>query len=204
MATRLKLEIFDTGEVRDDPEEAPFSSSAVEEVRLAAYETGYSAGWEDAVSAQGNEQDRIQAEVARNLQDLSFSYHEARSHVLRTLETLLGDMVSKVLPEIARQTLAPMVLEFLRPVAAAQASAPVTIIVNPASRTAIEQMLMSENILPYQIVEEVSLSDGQVYLRFDRSEQRVDLDAVIFGIAGAVASFFEIEHQMEHQERAHG
>ncbi len=204
MASRLKLEVFETGVARADPDDAVLSGGVFEEARLAAYETGYTAGWEDAVTAQGSEQSRLQAAVGRNLQELSFTYEEARSHVLRTLETLLSDMVAKVLPEIARGALAPIVLEYLRPMATAMAGSPATILLSPGSRGAVEQMLMGETILPYQIVEEPSLSDGQVYLRFDTTEQRIDLDAVISGIASAVDSFFQIEHQLEHQERARG
>ena len=192
MAMRLRLEAFDGSDTRADAEQQLITATTLEEVRLAGYETGYSAGWEDAVSAQGTDQGRIQAEVARNLQTLSFTYHEARSHVLRTLEPLLRDMVGKVLPIMARDTLAPVVLDYLRPLAARLANAPVTITLHPASRAIVEQFLASEMNLPHQFIEEPTLSEGQVYLRFDDAEQHIDLDGVIASIAEAVESFFQI------------
>lgn len=200
MASRLKLETFDTSDDRTEAAEVRITASAMEEARLASYETGYSAGWEDAVSAQGSEHARIHAEVSRNLQTLSFTYHEARSHILRTLEPLLRDMVAKVLPDMARETLGPVVLDYLRPVAAQLANAPLTVTVNPASRQVVEQILINEGSLSFQIVEETLLGDGQVYLRFGDSEQQIDLDGVIRSIADAVDSFFRIEHE----ERAFG
>ncbi len=200
MASRLKLEVFDTADFRFDPDEAGVSASVLEEARLAAYESGYSAGWEDAVTSQGTDQVRVQADVARNLQALSFTYHEARGHILRCLEPLLRDMVDKILPDMARSALGPMVLDALRPAAVRMAATPVTITVHPDSRAVVESMLAADGTVPFRIVEEPSLSEGQVFLRFDDTEQRIDLDGVIAAIAAAVASFFHIEQQ----EKVHG
>ena len=197
---RLKLEVFETGSPRSVEEMARVTAAAMDDARTAAYETGYSAGWEDAVSAQSTEQTRMSEEVARNLQALSFTYHEARSHVLRRLEPLLKDMVAKVLPEMARESLGHFVLEALRPVASHMTDMPVTLTLNPASRSAVEAFLAAETTLPINIVEEPTLSDGQVFLRFDDLEKQVDLDGVILAIAGAVDSFFHFEQQ----EKAHG
>lgn len=199
-AVRLKLEVFETGGPRAVQEEAWVTAAALDEARTASYETGYSAGWEDSVSAQTTEQSRMTEEVARNLQALSFTYHEARSHVLRRLEPLLKDMVAKVLPEMARESLGHFVLEALRPVAAQMTDMPVTLSLNPASRAAVEAYLAKETALPIRIVEESSLSEGQVFLRFDDQERQVDLDGVILAIAGAVDSFFHFEQQ----EKAYG
>lgn len=199
-AVRLKLEVFDTGHPRAEQDEARVTAAALDEARTASYETGYSAGWEDAVSARTTDQSRMSEQVARNLQALSFSYHEARSHVLRRLEPLLKDMVARVLPDMARESLGHFVLESLRPVAAQMTDMPVTLTLNPASRAAVEAYLAEETSLPVRIVEEPSLSEGQVFLRFDDQEKRVDLDGVILAIAGAVDSFFHFEQQ----EKAHG
>lgn len=195
MPMRLKLEVFDIGGIRLATEEVRVTPAALEDARAASYETGYSAGWEDAVNAQTTEQTRINEEVARNLQALAFTYHEARSHVLRTLEPLLRDMVAKVLPNMAREALGQFVLEALRPVAARLTDSPVTLTLNPASRAAVEAHLAAESSLPLRILEEPSLGEGQVFLRFDDREQQVDLDGVITAIAGAVDSFFHFEQQ---------
>ena len=195
MPVRLKLELFDIGCPRLATEEARVTQAALEDARAASYETGYAAGWEDAVNAQTTGQTRINEEVARNLQALAFTYHEARSHVLRTLEPLLRDMVAKVLPDMAREALGQFVLEALRPIAARLTDTPVTLTLNPASRAAVERHLAAETSLPLRILEEPSLGEGQVYLRFDDREQQVDLDGVITAIAGAVDSFFHFEQQ---------
>lgn len=195
MPVRLKLELFDIDGIRPATEEARVTAAALEDARAASYETGYAAGWEDAVKAQTTEQTRINEEVARNMQTLAFTYHEARNQVLHTLEPLLRDMVAKVLPDMAREALGQFVLEALRPIAARLTDTPVTLTLNPASRAAVEAHLAASSSLPLRILEEPSLGEGQVFLRFDDREQQVDLDGVITAIASAVDSFFHFEQQ---------
>lgn len=187
----LRLEVFET-------EHAPGGRTVVldtmhlEETKLASYDTGYAAGWEDAAAAQSGDRTHIQAELARNLQTLSFSFHEARSHVLQSLRPLLSEMVAKLLPTLARDTLAPVVLDALLPMAEKLADAPVSIVLNPASRAAVEALLENQTSLPLKITEEPSLSEGQVYLKLGDSETQVNLDRAIAEISAAVRGFFEI------------
>ena len=199
MSRRLKLDVFKAQDATE-AEADQVSAVVFEDARLAAYETGYSAGWEDAIAAQADDQTRLHADLAQNLEALSFTYHEARGHVLRTLEPLLRDMVAKVLPDTARQALGQIVLDTLRPVAATLAATPVCIVLHPASRVLVEPLLRAKGTFPFTIVEESSLGEMQAYLRLGDTEQRVDLDGVIASIATAVDSFFHIERQGQ----AHG
>ena len=112
-----KLEVFDTDAGSGRSDMMVVQVSANEEAKLAAYETAYKAGWEDAASAQSEDQARIRADLARNLQQLSFTFQEARAHVLKAVEPLLEEMVNRLLPETARETLAPLVLEQVMPIA---------------------------------------------------------------------------------------
>lgn len=199
MAKRVQLEVFELTDMTGDRVE--LGQVELEECRLAAYEQGYTAGWDDAVAAQDGEIARLRADLGRNLQDLSFTYHEAHSHVLRTLEPLLHDMVTKVLPAIARESLGQMVLEHLRPMAKDLADQPVTLVANPANRELLESLVLAEANFPLTFREEPSLGDGQVYLRLGEAESRIDLDGVISAISAAVSAFFRIEKQ---EERRHG
>ncbi len=196
---RLQLEVFDMPDrAGPKPESGP---DEVEEARLAAYEQGYAAGWDDAAAAQDAEVARLRADLGRNLEDLAFTYQEAHSHVLRTLEPLLQDMVTKVLPAIARESIGHVVLDHLRPLARELAGAPIAIVANPANRGAIERLLIAEAGFPLSFEDEPSLGEGQVYLRLGEAESRVDLDGVIAAISAAVSAFFRIE---KHEERRHG
>jgi flagellar assembly protein FliH len=191
-----KLEVFDT-----DPAPRPASAmvmtqaSALDEAKLAGYEQGYKAGWDDAVAAQSEDQTRIRADLARNLQQLSFTYQEARSHILKAVQPLLEEMVNRLLPETARETLAPLVLEQVMPMAEDLTDQPVTLVLNPSVRVAVETLIAQATGLPMRIEEEPTLPEGQVYIRLGGSEAQVDLTRVTADIAAAVRGFFSLTEE---------
>lgn len=171
-----------------------------EEARLAAYEEGYGAGWEDAITAQSDTKAEREAEVARHLQALSFGYHEARQHLLQAIEPLLREIVVSVLPDVARQALAPTIAETLLPLAERAADAPISLRIAPGCRAAIDRMLSSPGLdLPFQIVEDSALTGGQAMIDSGRAELRIDLDASIATILSLTQDFFDSQQT----ERAH-
>ena len=188
----LKLEIFDSDDRPTKSQTVILDRVALEDEKLASYDKGYSAGWEDAVEAQTGDQTRMRADLARNLQSLGFTYHEARSHILKAIEPLMLQIVGRLLPEIARETLAPFVLETLMPLAEGLADAPITLVINPAARAAVETLLEQATGLPLIITEEPTLSEGQVYLKLGLVEAQIDLDRATADIAAAVRGFFEL------------
>lgn len=193
MTHRLQLEVFDipgppAGTGADWRGQSQFG--AAEEARLESFEKGYAAGWDDAVAARDSEATRLRADVGRNLQQLSFTYHEARGHVLRAMEPLLADMVAKVLPKLAQRALGATVVEALKPLVEDLSAAPVVIHLNAASRPAVEEMLEGLAAPPFRIVEEPALSPGQVHLQLGETGRRIDLDGVIAAIDSAISDFF--------------
>lgn len=187
----LKLEVFESAKPAGPSQTVVMEASAVEDVRLQSYETGYSAGWEDAVAATSSDQERIGSELASNLQKLAFTYQEARSHILRSVQPLVTQLSTRLLPELAKEVLAPVVLEALMPLVDDLADAPVRVILNPASRPAVERLLAQAAGLPLVIEEEATLGEGQVYLRFGDAEHHIDMDEAILAIVKAVHDFFE-------------
>lgn len=195
----LKLEVFETAKEPAEKAIVVLDSMALEESKLAAYDQGYSAGWEDAAAAQSDDQTRVRADLARNLQSLGFTYHEARNHVLRAVEPLLKQVVGRLLPALARETFAPVVLEILMPMAEKLGDEPVTLVLSPTSRPAVEALLSQTTGLPITIVDEPSLGEGQAYLRLGGSETQVDLDRATSEIAAAVRGFFQLPERERHE-----
>ena len=187
----LRLEVFDVPDATSRRATVVVDTGALEDIRMQAYEEGYTAGWDDAAAAQTDDQSRIKADFARNLQSLGFTFQEARMHVLRAIQPLLQQIVSRLLPEMARETLASIALETLMPLADEMADAPVTVVLNPASRPAVEDLLDQATGLPLIVIEEPSLGEGQVYLRMGDTETRIDLDRATADIASAVRDFFD-------------
>ncbi|WP_395542528.1 flagellar biosynthesis protein [Neotabrizicola sp. sgz301269] len=191
-----KLEVFEPdGRRKPNSTLVTTEIGAIEEAKLAAYELGYKAGWDDAASAQTDDQTRIGADLAHSLQALSFTYQEARAHILKALEPLLTEMVHHLLPEMARETLAPLVLEQVMPMAEDLADHPVTLVLNPAVRDAVGGLVTQATGLPLTLEEEPSLPEGQVYLRMGGAEAKVDLTRVTQEVCAAVHDFFSLAQE---------
>ena len=188
----LRLEVFDTAPTAEGGVQPLVEVSALEEAKIAAYEQGYSAGWEDASAAQQGDQTRIRADLARNLQSLSFTFQDARSHVLQAIRPLILEMTGRLLPELAREALAPTVLDALMPMAEEIGDAPLTLVLNPAVRERVEGLVAQATGLPVVIEEEDSLGEGQVYIRLGPQETTVDLTRVTQDISAAVRAFFNL------------
>jgi len=191
----LRLEVFDVETAADGSSQPLVQASAMEDAKIASFEQGYTAGWDDAVAAQEIDQTRIRADLARTLQTLSFSFQEARAHVLQAIRPLILEITNRLLPEMAREALAPIVLETLMPMADTMADAPLTLVLNPSVRAQVEQLLEQATGLPMVIEEEPSLSEGQVYIRFGTAETKVDLSQATADITNAVRAFFTLTNE---------
>lgn len=168
---------------------------AVESARLSGYEAGYQAGWDDASKALAEDQGRIGVEFARNLQDLGFTFQEARAHVMHALEPLLSGMVERVLPRLVSQTIGQTVLEELMPLAADAADAPIEVVVSPASRPAIEGFLSESASVPFSLIEEPTLAEGQVFLRSGTLERHIDFSSAVDRIGTAISGLYELNER---------
>ncbi|MCI2395293.1 flagellar biosynthesis protein [Aliiroseovarius sediminis] len=167
----------------------------LEAIRLASYEAGYSAGWDDAVKEAGEDKERIEAEFARNLEDLGFTFHEARSHVLGSLEPLLRAIVDTLLPEVIQEALGHVINDEIMPLAAQAADTPIEVRVSKGSRPALNHLMARVNATPLQIFEDDTLPDGQVFLRSATSERCVDLTSALARIKDAVSALYDINEK---------
>lgn len=188
----LRLDSFDL----PDPGSAP-AEVLGEEARLAAYDEGYAAGWEDCAAAQAREDTQLRADLARHLQALSFTWQEARQHVMAHLAPLLEALVTQVVPQAARESLGAVVVEALMPQAGRLADSPVTIRINPAARAQVERALADAPALPVRIEEEPTLGEAQAYLRFPDAETVIDLDSVCRDILTALRGHVHSPPMME-------
>ena len=105
------LEDFDPARL-PPPEPSTFNAE-LEEKRLAQFEEGYAAGWEDAISAQ-SENTRIANEnLAKTIGDLSFTYHEACQHLQTSFLPVLEAMARHLVPPLMEKAFPRMVLDKL-------------------------------------------------------------------------------------------
>lgn len=177
----LRLERFD-----HPPEPA---RDGTEDARLAGFEAGYAAGWEDAAARTAEAASSSRLELVQALQDLGFGFHEARAHLLSALRPLLEAMAATVLPLIGRETLARHVAEAILPLAEAAAGAPVLLRCHPADGLLLEEALAEEGTAVRFLADE-TLSPGRIALSAPGREAEIDLPRAMAEVGSALHDFF--------------
>ncbi|MEC3861564.1 ABC transporter ATP-binding protein [Mesobacterium sp. TK19101] len=181
---------------RQDPR---MDVEALEVLKLASFEEGYKAGWDDAVKAQRGDFHRVSSDLAQNLQDLSFTYHEAVNHVVNATAPMLRQMVETLLPALGRDVLALHLADRLRTVLDGLDKPDVIIAVSPADHDTVAPMLDQVTSLPVRLQSDPMLGAGQADIRFGDTESRIDLGEVLEGISALVESFlYENEKALKH------
>jgi flagellar assembly protein FliH len=168
-----------------------------------AWDAGYRAGWDDAVRAAAEDEARLRADFAGNLRDLGFTYQEARAQVLASLEPLLREVTEQLLPDLAREGLAPRIIDALMARADTAAAAPVEIVIAPAARPALDRLMVPTPGLPVAVREEPTFDVGQAVLRIGQTETHVDLTAVVTAARDGIAALYALSQSTPTQERRH-
>lgn len=163
----------------------------IEARKLESYENGYKAGWQDALKSREDDADRITGDFARNLQDLSFTYHEAHAQVMQAMGPLLQEIVDTVLPETIRESIGVRVIDQLTEMARDHGTQRVEIACAAADFDKINAMLAGDFGFPVAAVADDTLAQGQVFLRMAQEERQIDMESVLAGIRGAVAGVLE-------------
>ncbi len=162
---------------------------ALEEERLAAFERGYGAGWEDALKAQNQGDAVVTEELRAAFADLSFPYQEALSRMTLSLEPMFRSLVQLVLPQAVDQGFAIRLVEQLCDMAGTQMEQPVHLVV-PTGTAEQVSALVPEDISPRpQVVEDPALLPGQARLQVGTARAEVDCAALQETIAAAFDAY---------------
>jgi len=201
--SRLNLEDFSSPQAerpaaRPVAPAAPAEPADAQDVRLNAFEDGYKAGWDDATAAEAQGRERVAADFAKTLQEMSFSYHEARTHVLGALGPLLTAMVERVMPQLARAGFARTVVETAMQIAEKEADRPVRMRVCPENRAALQELVGSTPGLPLVVVDDDTLGPGQALVSAGNSESEIDIDGMLSAIESALQDFMTTQEEARH------
>ena len=179
--TRLAEVLEDFGSAVATPATpaALHDDGAIEAARLEGFDTGYRAGWDDAIKTQNDDHARIASDFAQNLQDLSFTYHEAYSQVLNGISPLLEDVVGKLLPGTLRDTLGLHISDQLGAMAREIGALEVQIAVAPGNAETVTPLIEQDFGFPLTLVEDDTLTDGQADIRFGETEKQIDLSGLL-------------------------
>ncbi len=174
------------------------TEDAWEDQRLASFEQGYSAGWEDAVSAQTEDQSRVTGALARNLEDISFTYHEALTQMMTSLEPLFRSLVEVALPQVMSLSFGNHIVEQLCEMAHEQAAQPAMLVLAPGAGATVQPMLERGFSMPVELTEDPAMEQGRALLRIGGAERQIDCDQLISSIRDAVEAFlFQANKEIE-------
>lgn len=176
------------------------SEDMLEDHRLASFEQGYSAGWDDAVKTQDQEDRRISTGLASNLEDLSFTYHEALTQMNENLVPLFQSLADKVLPETMSAVFGQHLADEMMDLARDQVEQPVYLVVAPQELEAMRKLMDQNEAITATVRSDQLLSPGQAYLRVGNSEREIDCNGLIESIRNSINAFI---HQT-HEDRKHG
>lgn len=160
----------------------------LEAEKLEAFDKGYAAGWEDSTAAceQANAES-AEAALAR-LQDFSFTFHEARAQVLRSLLPLVEAITSRLVPATLQATLGARLTELVEKSVTEAAGTEVELLTAPGERDRLEAALVGRVSFPLAVREEESLAAGLVHVRVGRSEHEIDLTGFETRLGEALAA----------------
>lgn len=156
---------------------------------LAAYETGYAAGWDDASRIFEEEKLRVSADFVQNLNDISLTLQEAQASVLEKLHPLFLGLTGSVLPEVAKNTLGLLITQEITKVAAQTVKEPLELRLSPDVERLVAPWLEPFPTTYVVVNYDPSLGAGQVLLRSARGEQQIDLDGLLAAITKEVETF---------------
>ncbi len=168
---------------------AAVSEEVVEEARLVSFENGYSAGWDDAVTAQDEESQKISVSLASSLQDMSFTYQEAQTQMLDNLDPLFKVLTSAILPDAMAASFAHHIVDQLNEISKDQIGQPFVITVSPGEGAGVRAVLKQSFPVEVKVREDADLAPGQAYLRVGDAERAIDSEALLGSIRESVDAF---------------
>ncbi len=158
-------------------------------IEQKSFDEGYRDGWNDAFEEARNEDSKARSDIANALQELGFTYFEARQHIMGSFKPLLQAMMDSVLPHASHASLIPFVQQEMTKLAE-MVEPPVKVACAPANVAQLQDMLKQVAGAPVKIVPEETLTSFQVQLRYADGFSSVDTQQAVERIQAAIEEFF--------------
>ncbi|WP_299300599.1 hypothetical protein [uncultured Litoreibacter sp.] len=196
MGEMLVLEDFGVPGIGHAPVSQAVDLKAVEK---GAFDAGYKDGWNDAFEEARTEEGKAQKDIAIALQELGFTYFEARQHILGSFRPLLDAMLHSVLPKASQASLTAMVQQEMTALAE-MVEPPIQILCSPINVEQLTELVSANGSPPVNIVAEETLAPSQIQLRYADGFSTLDTEATVKRIQDAVGKFFAADtgEEMKH------
>ena len=158
---------------------------------LEVFESGYKAGWDDCHKAALTSGSALSEDFAQNLRELTFTYQEAYTAVIRSLEPLVCQLVGTVLEGLDSESLSKKINSEVTKIAKSHAGCTVHIICHPRKLAMLKSALPRSTGLTITLGAESTFSEGQINLRFVDSEREIDTSAFATQVRTLIQSYFD-------------
>ena len=162
-------------------------------VRLEGFDAGYKAGWDDATKALNTASETFSETLRENLSDLTFTYHEARSSVIKGLSPVIEEIIRSVLPQVLHNSFPAVVLETIQTLANENSNPTVNLRVHPDQVEALTKELDHGLDMPFQIKGDPCLGQDAALLDIGHTEMEIDFTAYLEKISQSLSTFFDSE-----------
>ena len=193
MTCPLPLEDF--GRVAVQEPTSVIDGERLEAEKLTAFDKGYAAGWDDATESHKAESTTAERALSARLEELSFTFHEARAHVMRALHPFLTGLVDRIVPQVLTETLGYRLNDALIALADGCPDPDIAVHTNPADAEAVAAHLADHARFPTQIVPDDTLMRGLIQMRLGASAVEIDLTAIETTLRDALAALDDLNKE---------
>lgn len=163
------------------------------------YQSGYDDGHAAGLQAAHEEIAALSEQFVQTLNDVDFTYAEARKQVFDSLIPLMTEVVEKVLPHCVTNGFSNQIVDLLIQTAAKQTGTAITLQVHPSQHAAVAEA--SQNIAAEVIVQsDPTLSEYAARIKNGDAEQILDMDTVLTAISEILGAV----HHSEDRTNTHG
>lgn len=175
------------------------SAEELEDERLAAFERGYGAGWEDALQSARADQAALGEAFRQSIADLGFTYYEAHAAMQREAASVVDAVFRAVLPKIAQATLAHHATGLLEDLLKSATKVPVQVIVHPDQVPSLELLIDPDEAFALEIKGDPDMPVTQAEMRFGQDVRLLDPASAVQDILEALEAFCHETQRQKYQ-----
>lgn len=176
-----------------------FSDVQLEELRLSSFETGYTAGWDDAVKSLGETQVRVAEGLEKRIEDIQFTYVEALAAMLAATEPVFRAILDQLLPSTTDPVLAGTLLDELNVLAREAGDAGLVLTVPVGSSDYVGRAVGNTPAVPVKIVEDSAFPPDRAAIKLAAEEHEIDLAGFAAAMRETIeAALFEITEDQKY------
>jgi flagellar biosynthesis/type III secretory pathway protein FliH len=157
---------------------------------LEGYETGYQAGWDDAVKAHQNAQSHLTSTLTQNLEQVEFTLVEAQTQLLTKIRPVLKEIFNTLLPCLNQESLRSLVSHEIESLIKTHAATDISIVVSEHDEATVAALLNSTKALSeIPLSAKETLSEGQAYVTCATVQRKIDVHQTITEVQNTIDGF---------------